>query len=252
MDIRKVRQLLWDFSGCRYIWNKVRPEKNTGQPEPSSIVFWIFSIYIALFSLTSAVYEVNKGSYDAKVSQVYTLLQMDDLKQLGKNKITALQGSHILVKPDFYNPIANIKSLLRVTELNVESEIELKNLLKHYRSELDNSYLYKGNFSGISDLSNANFQNSNLFNANFSGSNLIGANFSDADLQGANFTGADLSFAVFCRTDLRTADLSEAIGLDSESLSCAYSLYEAKLPSDIEDEIRKNGRLGLLSAIKVN
>ncbi|MCQ1061142.1 pentapeptide repeat-containing protein [Photobacterium sp. ZSDE20] len=252
MDIKKVRWLLWDLSGCRYVWNKVRPEKDNGQPEPSSVVFWILSIYIALFSLTSAVYEVNKGSYDAKVSQVYTLLQMDDLKQLGKNKITVLQGSHILVKPDFYNPIANIKSLLRITELDADSEIELKNLLKHYRSELDNSYLYKGNFSEISDLSNANFQNSNLINADFSGSNLIGTNFSDADLKGAKFTGADLSFATFCRTDLRDTDLSEAVGLDSETLSCAYSLYEAKIPSDVEDEIINSGRLGLLSAIKVN
>lgn len=242
MNLGRIKYLLWDLSGCRYIWNKVRPEKANDKPEPSSIVIWLVSLHLGLFTLASALYDSSKNSYDAKLSLVYTLLQIEEVKQLGINKITSLQGDQVLLKPSIYNPIDNIKSILRVKVADVENEKQLKSLLKYYKMHLSNSYLYQGDFSDIDNLSQAQFQNSYLQKSNFKDSSLIYADFSNSDLRNTNFQNSDLSFASFYQADLRGADLSGASGLDYDSLASAYSLFGSILDEDIEAELRLKGR----------
>ena len=234
--------LIWDLSGIRFIWNKIRPEKDVGQAAPSSFLFWIVTIYLGLHSIASSKYDNSVASYDQGISTIYFELSIPELKQLGINKIADLQKRKFHSKPSIVDPIDTLKTVFFKSKIDPKKQNQLKTILKYYKKELNNSYLDSIDFSHFDGLSNSNFSNSNLNNAKFSDSNLIGSNFNNAKLTNANFTGAQLSFATFQDANMQDANFIGASGIDFETFQNAYSLKGAQLPIEVETELKNNGR----------
>jgi hypothetical protein len=239
--------LIWDLSGFRFIWNKIRPEKDVGRAAPSSFLFWIITIYLGLYSIASSKYESSVASYDQGISTIYIELSIPELKQLGINKIAALQKTRFYSKPSIVDPIDTLKTVFFKSEIDPKRQGQLKTILKHYKKELNNSYFDSIDFSYFDGLSKSNFSNSNLNNAKFVDSNLIGSNFSNAKLTNANFAGAQLSFAKFQDANMKNANFVGSTGIDFDTFQNVYSLKGAQLPMEIETELKENGRAFLFN-----
>ena len=73
----------------------------------------------------------------------------------------------------------------------------------------------------------------------FARSKLRNSIFDKADLTQAEFTNADLKDVSFKFTNLKGCDLEYAVNLKSGQLLNAFSLYKARLPEEIKNEIKK-------------
>ncbi len=96
-----------------------------------------------------------------------------------------------------------------------------------------NANLYRAIFNKAV-LRKSHFERANLQDANFIGAKLQDTYFEEVDLQNADFEGADLQNA-----NLQGADLTGANNLTTEQLLTAKTLYQAKLPDEIEAEIKQ-------------
>jgi len=93
-------------------------------------------------------------------------------------------------------------------------------------------------------LSEANLSRAYMYQANLSRAMLLGANLNGANLDEANLNGATLNTAVLLgaslsRADLRGADLRGTIYLSVNRLCEANTLYESKLDSDLEKQVKE-------------
>ena len=114
------------------------------------------------------------------------------------------------------------------------------------------------------DLVEISLNNTNLRNAVLRGANLKNVSLANADLQRAGLRGANLNKAIFRKVNLHGADLREAVlqsvdakdvnltdanlqganlsgskGFTETQLSTVKTLYGAKLPMDIEKQLRE-------------
>ena len=151
-------------------------------------------------------------------------------------------------------------------------EIELDPLTKRRQQDLiaeakngksKSINLETADFRGA-DLVEISLNNANLRNAVLRGANLKNASLANADLQRADLRGANLNKAVFRKVNLHGADLREAVlqsvdakdvnltdanlqganlsgskGFTETQLSTVKTLYGAKLPMDIEKQLRE-------------
>lgn len=115
-------------------------------------------------------------------------------------------------------------------------------------TDMKEAYFWKANMSNCNfrnsnlsncimletDLSDSDFTDSNLNNTSFVNSNLKNSIFWGADLNNVDFDSADLDNA-----DFQNADLSGAIGIKSEKLFNAFSLYKSIIPENIRKEVFK-------------
>ena len=85
----------------------------------------------------------------------------------------------------------------------------------------------------------ANLESANLQGANFAHTDLERTSFFSADLQYALFSNANLRDAIFFNTNLQGADLTNAKNLTVKQLLQAKTLYKAKLPDGMEQELKK-------------
>ena len=114
------------------------------------------------------------------------------------------------------------------------------NLQRAYLQEADlrDAYLLGayllGTYLQRANLQRANLQRTHLLGADLQWANLQKANLLEADLHRANLLGANLQGA-----DLRYANLQEAENLKVEQLLKAKTLYRAKLPKGMKQEIRQ-------------
>ncbi|MGA5038302.1 pentapeptide repeat-containing protein [Streptomyces capoamus] len=90
-------------------------------------------------------------------------------------------------------------------------------------------------------LKNADLELANLCTAGLSGSNLEGANLSGADLSVAKLNGAHLKGANITQANLIAADLTDATGLEVDSLLKSEFNAYTHLPSEIlaDERIKK-------------
>ncbi len=60
-----AKQLIWEltqFIGIRFLYYKIFPHKEEKNPDfkkPSAFIFWLVSIYVAIFGLASQRYEIQ-------------------------------------------------------------------------------------------------------------------------------------------------------------------------------------------------
>lgn len=109
------------------------------------------------------------------------------------------------------------------------------------RANLRGANLRGANLMGA-NLIEANFLVANLMEANLRGANLLAANLMGANLKAANLRGADLRGANLLVADLKGADLSEVDLIEIKNfslgqLSTVKSLYQAKLDSELREQI---------------
>jgi uncharacterized protein YjbI with pentapeptide repeats len=96
------------------------------------------------------------------------------------------------------------------------------------RANLSGAYLLGAYLEGA-NLQRANLQRANLWGADLREDNLEWANLSGVNLRGANLSGANLS----------GANLREALELGVEQLCSAKKLYEARLDTELEKQVKE-------------
>jgi len=146
---------------------------------------------------------------------------MGNIRRLNKNGISKIDLSFCYLKG--------------VTLLNTQL---MESTLRHVN--LQNAHLIL-----FSNLERANclwadLRRASLFHVNIQGANLMCARFQEADLTGSNLHGANFRYADLQGANLSRANLQGAINLTVEQLSNVKTLYEAKLDSDLMEQIEEN------------
>ena len=89
------------------------------------------------------------------------------------------------------------------------------------------------------NLRGANFMRANLIGANLMGANLRYAIFLEANFGEANLRGADFAEAVLLEANFRNSNLRGAKNLTIDQLKRMASLYEAKLDTDLLEQVKQ-------------
>ena len=209
--------LLWDFSGCRFAWEKIRPPSKQTPPErpPSTFILWVVGIYVAFFGVASARYENKIDIIENRANLIFSQLSVPGIGRKALNRIPSVQNMPCPSKPILLKPSSVFRSLFK--EGKYETMVELlKETAEDWRSDLSQLSLSDANLQGAS-LSNANLFNTNLTGANLEGADLsnanlekaiiVGANLRNANLFGANLQGAVLLMAQLQRSVLQNTNL---------------------------------------------
>lgn len=210
--------VLWDFSGLRWIVEKIRPPKKQNPP-PSSFLIWAISIYVALFGFASQIYQsrVDKleGQADFLIAQIESNIN-------NVSQVRELQNQMLPIEPLFMNPLTVIGSFFG-TKLKHEPTVDrFKKILKKHKRQLNAMDL-----AGV-DLSNTNLSGAKLNLANLTHANLRDASLKDADLVGANLSHANVDGTNFRRADLAYAVLADLQNLDRIGETRMVNLYSIK------------------------
>jgi uncharacterized protein YjbI with pentapeptide repeats len=212
--------LLWDFSGLRFVWEKIRPpiDQTTKKRPPATFAFWAFGaffIYIALFGLVSYRYENRIGIIENRTNALITHLSTPAFKR-AIERIPDIQKMKVPVKPEILKPSSVILSIF-------SSNIEYREMVDLLKQMIED---WKASLQGVS---------------------LVGADLSNLDLSGAKLNNADLSGAMLMYTNLEKAWLSHAV-LNHANLFHSIleqaALFHAKLNnSNLEQSLLKNAEM---------
>ena len=151
-------------------------------------------------------------------------------------------------KSEQEKPAIEIQSILNLLFMQTSG----REIYEQFAANLENANL-AGASLVIANLQNANLENikldhanllftlqrANLQLANLRGTNLQKADLQEACLQEADLQKANLLGAELLGADLRYANLQEAENLKVEQLLKAKTLYRAKLPKGMRQEIRQ-------------
>lgn len=124
----------------------------------------------------------------------------------------------------------------------IMKRVDLRNAILK-KATMVNSVLQEANLEGAclrdAFLWKTNLQDANLLFSDLQGAFLADTNLQKANLQGANLQSAILSDANLQGANFRECDLRGARYLYVEQLSKVKTLYDAKLDSEIREEIKK-------------
>jgi uncharacterized protein YjbI with pentapeptide repeats len=223
--------LIWDFSGLRFVWNKIRPsiENQPNVRPPATFMLWafgIFGVYIALFGLASQRYENRIDTIEIRANAVLNQISFPESRQGALSQIAKVQNMSCPVQPNILMPFSVFESFI-----NNQPYLDMVDLLKdtvvNWKRYLSSVNLKSARLQGA-DLNEANFQNANLLLANLGGSKLKNANFNKAYLDGIILSGADLIGASFQGAFMQKGELVEAnlSGSNLESIRAMGSNFE--------------------------
>ena len=256
-----IKWLLWDFSGLRLIWEKIRPpleSSETGQKRrPASFFLWIIGIYIALFGVASQRYEDRKDIIENRAHTIFTQLSRHVFKKT-LSRIPRVQNMPCPYKPDIQYPLSIFLSLTKES-IYEDMVILLKETIEDWKDSLDSVDLRYANLEDA-DLREANFQEAYLRHANIQGAYLLGANLQDANLGYANLQNANLEEANLQNTilwevnlhdanlgkanlhdaSLERADLKGVKELTIDQLCVAKTLFQAKMDREIQKQVEQS------------
>lgn len=244
--------IIWDFSGVRFIWQKIRPpiNKPPDQRPPATFLLWVVSIYLILFGVTSQRYENRVDIIENRANAIFVQLSAPVDSPQFKNalsKIKRVQNMLAPIKPEIEKPTSIYNSLYKNNEYEEMVNL-LKETVENYKTDLNGvdlsevnltgAQLYKANFQ-YSNLYNTIFQNAYLENADFQNAYLAYADFQNAMLWKADFRNTGLENANFQNACLQDADFQNAINITIEQLSKAETLYNAKFDPELTEQIKK-------------
>ncbi|MGD9251176.1 MAG: pentapeptide repeat-containing protein [Desulfobacterales bacterium] len=230
--------LLWEFTGFRFIWEKIYPpleNKPAGYRPPATIALWIFglfSLYMAAYGLASQRYENAVAKIENRMNAFITQLTVVENPEVRKTafgEIRAIQKMRCPVYPVLYKPSTVFLSLVDDDKYD-EAVTVLTRTVERYRHSLKGADLESANLEGAglwvanledADLEGVNLKGARLVGANLKGAALEGANLKGASLVGANLKGADLSIAYLENALLGDANL-EGTGLAGANLKGAW------------------------------
>ncbi|MCJ8337557.1 MAG: pentapeptide repeat-containing protein [Pseudomonadales bacterium] len=247
--------LIWDFSGARFIWHKIRPLKESknkppGYRTPSTFILWCITIYVAAFGLTSQRFENKLDKAEHKANILVAQLGTDNFSSIIAG-IPRIQKAECPVEPSILDYHSIFSSIFSPNGICKSVVNDLKGVVSDWRmdlaevnlngADLSGANLFNANFVdadlswadlSLADLSLADLIEASLFEANLFEADLFYADLSKADLSGAYLRCADLSSANLRGANLSEADLSEAnfseVNLSEANLSRA-KLRGAKL-----------------------
>jgi uncharacterized protein YjbI with pentapeptide repeats len=206
--VKSIWWIFWEFSGIHYLACKLNPKKEENEKPPVAAGIWIIGIYIALFGLASQRYESAVAIIETRIGTVITCLPTVGFKQ-AIARIPNTQRMLCPVKPELWNPIATVASLLGLKKPYSEGLELLKETIEKWKYMLQEVDLEKADLSNA-NLIEANLKRVNLFLADLRGANLRGADLGNACLRKAALDSVDLEGAELEEVDLRTATLQAA------------------------------------------
>ncbi|MCK5122565.1 MAG: pentapeptide repeat-containing protein [Candidatus Pacebacteria bacterium] len=254
--------IIWDFSGIRFVWQKIRPpiDKATNKRQPATFLLWIVSIYLVLFGITSQIYEnrvdIIENRTGAILVQLFAPVDTFQFKN-ALSRISTVKNMSCPVKPNIFKPQSIFNSLFK-NGRHEETVALLEEATMNFKGNFNNVNLSGADFRNVylenadfqdSNLEYADFQDANLKHADFRNANLSSANFQDTDdtddnnLQYAIFQGANLSNANFQDADLFDADFQNAFCKNTnfkiEQLSKVKTLYNTELDPELMKQMKK-------------
>ena len=266
---RFVIWVLWDFTGFRFLWEKIRPPIET-DPEkrpPSTFFLWglgVLFAYLILFSIESQRFETRVRRIEERANTILLHLSISDsnIQKTVLSRVSDVQNMLCPYPPDIYHPTSIFRSVFGISSRKHTPTVQaLKGVIESWKGQLDSVDLERA------DLRDAKLIEAKLSHANLKGIDFFGADLTNADLYGADLSGADLTNAV-----LRGADFSEALieganlqGVDlrvpdnievwkaslfgrdpewvkhsgADLLCTAKTLYGAKLDPELEQQLMK-------------
>lgn len=216
---------LWDFSGLRFVYYKIRPPKENRQDykPPSTFFLWIIGLYVAIFGVASQRYENRLDVIENRTNSLLTLIINKETRKTAFQRIPRSQRLESPRKPHFNAPFITFRSLFGASKPHDENIELLKTIIEDFKKEL----------SGV------NIEGVNLFNADLSGADLSGTKLMAADLRFSNLVGANFLNTQLHSADLQSANLSSAKKITAYQLSKVKSLYKASLDKELRLEIEK-------------
>jgi len=210
--LNESQSRIYDVSGLRLIWFKIRPPEGEFKRRPSSFLFWVIGLYVAFYGLASQRYmeQLARVEYEfnLSVAQLSTKGRKAALTRLAQ-----IQRKEIPIEPQLFGP-NNPVLWLHDTETPKKFVTETAAIIVSEKNDLKGANLGAINLSGVS-LSRAHMElvkmrGADLRKAYLKGTDLRGADLEGADFRGADLTGADLRATFLPRTSLKGADLTRA------------------------------------------
>jgi hypothetical protein len=189
---------LWDLTGLRFFWQKIRPPVDSSQHRRPASTFsiWvtgIFVVYLILFNFASQRFESRIEIIENKVNSTLSLLTVTDIdvREDALSKISKIQNMTLPDKPNIYEPMSIFRTFFKPADHKYE---EMKDLLSEtiarFKGHLDSVNLERA------DLRNADLKEAEPNNVDLSVSNLINAYIRDANLTNSELKRANLRGAV--------------------------------------------------------
>lgn len=113
IPIKLITWVLWDLSGLRFFWQKIRPPINSAQQRRPASTFsiWvtgIFVVYVILFNFASQRYESRVEIIENRVNATVSLLTVNDIdvRKTALIEISKIQNMICPYKPNIYDPMS--------------------------------------------------------------------------------------------------------------------------------------------------
>ncbi len=247
---KAVIWIVWDFSGVRYIWTKIKPpfnkdEKLSTYRRPATFFLWLVGIYVALFGIASNRYENRADKIENRMNAIYAQIPKD--MKVAFSRIDDVQNMLCPYKPNIFQPVSIIKSFkFVVTSDEYQKLIEEKKSSKIATWFFKHFYLvdikYDDGIEQLKQLVEDWAQRTKLIKGKKVGeldgfdlkgvhlekAELSKANLEDANLRGANLKNADLGKANLENALFYGASLKNAKNLTAKQLSRVFSLWRVK------------------------
>jgi hypothetical protein len=233
-----LKWLLWDFSGLRFTYRKIKPEKNEvvqdpAYRKPTTFFLWMIGIYIAAFGVASNRYENRIDIIENRLNRLYAQIPKDI--HVAFQRINDVQKMLCPAKPKIRDPFSVIKSFWASDDRIYEEGVDqLKQLVEDWAQktetiqirlqrepDLKDDYRIKRITGAVTDeelngdkkigvLAGADLQGAYLEEANLWKSHLEGSNLEDVNLEGADLGNAHLEGAGLRNAHLERAKLISA------------------------------------------
>ncbi len=75
-----IKWLLWDFSGLRFIWQKIKPpvDQSTNKRAPVTFLLWVIGAYVAFFGVASQRYENRVDKIENRANAIFPQLSTSE------------------------------------------------------------------------------------------------------------------------------------------------------------------------------
>lgn len=216
--------LIWDFSGLRFIYSKIRPAKlDSKERPPATFIIWVLGAYVAFFGVASQRYENRIDIIENRANTIFAQLSTES-SYGALSRVARVQSMSCPQKPNIYMPISVIRSLFG-KDVRYEEMVELlKEIVENWKESLLEVDLSKADLEGV-NFSEAYFGSVNFEDANLQNTNLYEAQFNDSRIKGANLKGANLHSA-----HLELLSTFNTMEDAFKVLSNVSTLYKATLP----------------------
>lgn len=213
--LSKLIFFLYDILGIRFIWQKIRPpHPDIRERPPSTIVIWLVTTYVALYSLSTALYNQQYTSLNNNFNFISTISK-DELSSIRIELLLPLWNEKIPVEPEplnfgsftgfastLYSPAASLFTKNAEHDINKNIEYLIQKLISNssknsflaidFRdyplsnfasSELEISFSKLNNIKSNVTIENSKIKNSHLnFFGTEHGLNLINNDISKSEI----------------------------------------------------------------------